>query len=173
MAGVGLGGLWLVLIGWFLIASAGAEEQHAQMRGALADVRVRDVMSPDPTVVPGDLTVERFIDDYVFRHRYATFPLADDGHRPAGIVTLNRVKQVPRERRSQLRVRDVACPADGVPTAAPDDLLAELLPRMSGCSDGRALVVEGGRLVGIVSPTDVARRLERADLRDIRAAEHV
>jgi hypothetical protein len=37
---------------------------------------------------------------------------------------------------------------------------------MRGCSDGRAVVVDAeGRVIGVVSPTDVAGALQHADLR--------
>lgn len=165
VAGAGLGGLWLVLIGWFLVNAASAEEQYAKVQGTLGDVRVREVMSPDPVSAPGSLRVDEFVDRFVFHHRFSAFPLVDDGGRPLGLVTLNRVKQVPWDRRTTTLVADIACPADEVPLADPDEPLADLLIRMAGCEDGRALVVDGGRVVGIVSPTDVARRLVMAELR--------
>lgn len=165
VAGAGLGGLWLVLIGWFLVNAASAEEEHAKVRGALGDVRVGEVMTTDPVVVPGELCVQEFIDRYVFRHQFSAFPLADPDGRPGGLVTLNRVKQVPWQQRVTTRIADIACPAQDVPLARPDEPLADLLTRMAGGADGRALVVEDGRVVGIISPTDVARLLEIADLR--------
>jgi Zn-dependent protease/predicted transcriptional regulator len=160
----GLGGIWLMLIGWFLTTAAAAEEQHAQVTAALADVRVRDVMSADPTTAPASISVQRFLDEYVFPHRYSTFPLTEDGGTPAGLVTLNRVKAVPAADRPHVAIHDVACPMDDVPVVAPDEPLADVLPRMASCADGRALVVEGGRIVGLVSPTDVLRQLELAKL---------
>ncbi len=173
VAGAGGGGLWLVLVGWFLTNAAGAEEHHAQVRHALGDVRVDQVMTAQPVVVPSDLPVSRLIDDHVFSSRYSSFPLVDRTGRPAGLVTLNRVKQVPADRRSTTTVADIACPLDAVAVARPDESLADLLPRLAGCSDGRALVLDGERLVGIVSPTDVAHQLEVADLRDARRPQHV
>lgn len=173
VAGAGGGGLWLVLVGWFLTNAAGAEEHHAQVRHALGDVRVDQVMTAQPVVVPSDLPVSRLIDDHVFSSRYSSFPLVDRTGRPAGLVTLNRVKQVPADRRGTTTVADIACPLDAVAVARPDESLADLLPRLAGCSDGRALVLDGERLVGIVSPTDVAHQLEVADLRDARRPQHV
>ena len=42
------------------------------------------------------------------------------------------------------------------------------MERMQGCSDGRAVVVDvDGRVIGVVSPTDVARALQVADLRSL------
>ena len=169
----GLTGLWYVLIGWFLINAARGEEEHARVREALADVRVRDVMSANPMSVPGTTTVEDFLEDYVFRTRFSVFPITDGSTAPPSLVTLHRIKQVPRSDRARVTVRDVACPPGEVATARPDEPLADLMPRMSQCADGRALVVEDGKVVGLVSPTDVARRLELADLRDSRATTHV
>lgn len=169
----GFGGLWFVLIGWFLINAARSEQQYAQMRGKLGDIRVEQVMSPDPLTVPAHLSVEAFIRDYLFRHRYATFPLVADGDEPAGLVSLNRIREVPTDERGMTSLRNVACPPDEVATVAPGDHLAEALPRMTSCADGRLVVVDDGRVVGIVSPSDVTHVLEYADLRDSRDAAHV
>jgi CBS-domain-containing membrane protein len=56
-----------------------------------------------------------------------------------------------------------------VPVAAPGELLVDLLPRLSGCSDGRVLALQDGRLVGIISPSDIARTLDLAALHHPRA----
>lgn len=169
----GFGGIWFMLIGWFLTTAAAAEEQHAKVSGALSDVRVRDVMSADPTVAPRSLSVDQFLEDYVFPHRFSTFPLTEDGGRPAGLVTLNRVKAVSADRRASTPIHEVACPVDDVPQVGPDEPLADLLPRMWGCADGRVLVVEDGRIVGLVSPTDVLRQMEVAELHSPRRSQHI
>jgi Zn-dependent protease/predicted transcriptional regulator len=169
----GFSGLWLMFVGWFLIAAARAEEQQAELSGALADVLVRDVMSRHPTTAPASISVQQFLDGYVLSYRYSTFPLTEDDGTLAGLVSLKRVKEVPAEDRWRVAVRDVACPIDDVPIVAPDDRVVDLLPRMANCADSRALVVERGRLVGIVSPTDVMRQLELADLRHPARSHHL
>jgi CBS domain-containing protein len=79
----------------------------------------------------------------------------------SGLVTLAAIKRVPTDARATTRVRDIMCPLDQVPTAAPDESLVALLGRLQGCSDGRALVLgPGGSLVGIVSPSDVSRLMQ-------------
>jgi Zn-dependent protease/CBS domain-containing protein len=169
----GFGGIWLMLIGWFLTNAAAAEEQQAKLSDELAGVRVRDVMSTEPTTAPASIPVDKFIDEYVFPNRYSTFPLTDNGGEPAGLVTLNRVKHVPADQRATTVVRDVACPLEDVPVVGPDEPVAELIPRMAGCADGRALVVDDGHIVGLVSPTDVMRRMEIAQLRGPRQDQHI
>lgn len=169
------GGLWFVLIGWFLINAASAEAQHARMQAALGDTRVREVMSADPTTVPPHLTVEEFLEDFVFPNRFSTFPVTDDGGRLTGLVTLNRAKQVARDRRASTTVEQIACRVEEVATASPDEPLADLLPRLADCADRRAVVIDARRIVGIVSPSDIAHQLHVADLRGMRGqrAEHL
>lgn len=162
--GGGIGGLWLALIGWFITTAARSEEEYARVSGSLSGVRVSDVMSANPTVVPSETTVADFIDRYVFSHRYSTFPVVGPAGVPAGLVTLRHVKTIPAADRTTLRVADVAAPMDRVAVVAPADPLADVLPRMSSGAEGRAVVVAHNQIVGIVSPVDVMRRLEVAEL---------
>jgi len=56
----------------------------------------------------------------------------------------------------------VICPLDKVSTASPTDPATNLLNVSEGCSEGRTLVVDNGRLVGIVSPSDISRLMQRS-----------
>jgi Zn-dependent protease/CBS domain-containing protein len=168
VTGNGLGGVWLALIGWFVVSAATAEEQQARLGGQLAGVTVGQVMTPTPTVLDANLTVDDFVAQVALTHRFSTYPLVDPYGRLTGLVTLNRVRAVPPERRATTRLQEIACAPAEVPVAQPEEPLVELLERMQGCADGRAVVVDSaGRVVGIVSPSDVTRALETADLRSL------
>lgn len=162
--GVGVGGVWFILLGLFVLNAARSEQTQTLLRDALGDVKVVDVMTRDPVTAPDYLTVRRLLDEYVVRTRHSAFPLVDFGDRPAGLVTLAQVRSVPHDQRDEVRVRDVACGLDGVVVAQPDDALLDLLPQLNSCAEGRALVLDEDRVVGIVTPTDVARALELAAL---------
>lgn len=166
-----MGGLWLALIGWFLIGAAAAEERQARMGSALRGVRVADVMTPQPQAASGDMTVADFVDHYLFAYRHSALPLTEDGGRPVGLVTLDRVRGIPADRRASTTLAEVACRADDLVLAKPDEQLTDLLPRLSGCADGRALVVTDQRLVGIVSPSDISRAVQRGSMREQMATE--
>ena len=161
-------GLWLALIGWFILSAAGTELQSTRVQTALEGVHVRDVMTPSPDTAPPDISVGELIDTYLFERRHSTFPLTEDG-RPVGLVTLARVKAVPAAERYRTPLRAIACPLSEVPVAAPDEALAALLTELARAPDGRALVLDDGALVGIVSPADVARAIDRATLAAARA----
>lgn len=157
ISGAGFGGLWWVLLGLFVVTMANAEEQQLRTTTALAGVRVRDVMTADPETIGGDVTVADFIQHTALGRRHSSFPVLDHAGRLAGLVTFNRIRAVAPDQRGTTLLREVACPPAEVPTAHPDEALTALLPRLSGCTDGRALVLADGALVGIVSPSDISR----------------
>ena len=164
--GAGLGGLWLALIGWFLVSAATAEEQQAKLGSRLAGLTAAHVMTARPLALDPNLTVDDFVRQIALTHRFSTYPLVDSIGRLTGLVTLNRVRAVPPDARATTRLGEIACAPAEVPTARPDEPLIELLERMHGCADGRAVVVDDtGRVVGVVSATDVARALELPELR--------
>jgi len=164
VTGRGLGGLWLGLIGLFLVNAATAEEQQAIVSGRLGGLPVGRVMSGPVLSADPDEPVDRFLYEVVMVHRFSTYPLVDRSGALVGLVTLNRLRSVPPEARAATRLRDVACPPSQIPTASPDEPLLDLLGRMEGCTDGRAVVLDGGRVVGVVSPSDVTRTLQLTDL---------
>lgn len=165
LAGSGVGGLWLALIGWFLIGAAGMEERQARMGSALRGIRVAEVMTPQPQTASGEMTVADFVDHYLFAYRHSALPLTEEG-RPVGLVTLDRVRGIPADRRASTTLAEVSCRADELVLANPDEQLTDLLPRLSQCADGRALVVTDQRLVGIVSPSDISRAVQRGSMRE-------
>ena len=164
-----LDGIWLALVGWFIVGAATAEERQARLTAGLEGVRVGDVMTPSPATVPPDVSLALFVDRYLFEHHHSTFPVTVDD-RPIGLLTLNRVKQVPEANRPWTTVAEVACPMPDVATATADEPLLDLIPRLNQAGDGRALVLEDGRLVGIVSPIDITRAVERGSLHGSRPA---
>ncbi|MCK2213774.1 site-2 protease family protein [Actinomadura sp. ATCC 31491] len=165
VTGLGFQGLWLVLIGLFLVNAASAEEQQAQLGAALHGVRVGDVMSGEPVTAAPDETVAGLIDRLVMSRRLSTYPLVDADGLFLGLVTLNRLREVPPEQRAATRLGDIACPPEAVPKAVPDEPLTGLLPRMSGCADGRAVVLgPSGRLLGLLTPSDISRAIQTAGL---------
>ncbi len=154
-----LSGLWLIFLGWFLMSAARSEEAAVLMRGALAGVRVGDVMTRDPAVVPGWITVEEFLRTYLTAGGLVAFPIRTFDGALDGLATLGRLVRVPEHERQATRVRDVSMPIESVAKAAPGEPVTSVLERFSAADDGQVLVIDGGRLVGMLSPTDVTRAL--------------
>jgi Zn-dependent protease len=155
-----IGGFWLMLIGWFLDGAARGEAHGEQARHALEGVLVGDVMSKDPVVVPSWITVELLVEQYVMGHEFTSFPTHSIDGRIDGLVTMRGIKRLPAQQRRTRRAIDIAIPAALVPIARRDEQLTDLLKRMGSASDGRAMVFDSDHLVGIVSPSDIARLLQ-------------
>jgi Zn-dependent protease len=156
-----LSGVWLIFLGLFLLSAARNEEAQVLMHGALVGLRVSDVMSRDPLVAPGWITVEEFMRSYLPIQRTAAYPLKTFDGALDGLVTLARLAEVPPELRRTTRVRDVGVGLDAIPQAAPQEPVEAILNRfVSG--DGVVLVLDGGHLVGLVTPADITRILSEA-----------
>ena len=49
VTGSGLNGIWLALIGWFVVSAATAEEQQARLGARIAGLTVGQLMAARPT----------------------------------------------------------------------------------------------------------------------------
>jgi Zn-dependent protease/predicted transcriptional regulator len=164
-AGGIIGGLWLILIGWFIRTAAEASYAQFRLAELLGDVSAEEAMTPAPESASPDLTLTDFVERYFFQGRHQGYPVVADG-RPLGIVTLSAVREVPRDRWPELTVRDVMVPASAEMLVDPSLPMLEVLERLSGSGTNRVLVERGGILLGIITRSDVGRWLER-----IRALE--
>lgn len=165
VAGVGFTGLWFVVLGWFVLNAAKGETQQVLAAKALEGTTVAQLMTPRPTTVHEDVSVQDLIDHYVLGRHHSSYPVIGGGERPVGLVTLDDIRRLPPYRRSTAPVREIMTPIETVPTLSPEAPARDSLDQLLASGTGRALVLDGsGRLVGIVSLTDVARAVDRRSL---------
>ena len=163
-----VGGAWLAFIGWFLLGAASAEARHLAVREALGGLRVADLMVREPATVPPDLSLGRFMDEVMWARRYTAYPVVDGGS-AVGLLPFRCVAQVPRVEWDSRTVRDCMVPLDRVPQLRPEQELTDALVELTESDVRRGLVVEGGRLAGLLSITDLVGALETGGLRRSRA----
>ena len=168
-AGGAFGGIWLALVGIFVVFAAKAEEGGLRVRTAFAGREAGRFMSFPAVTVRAGATVEEAVEDLFVRYRYSAFPVLD-GDRPVGLVDLHAVERVPAHRRATVTVGEVAVLDPDLVVDEHQDV-AELLERPVFQRVGRAVVLTQGRDVGILSITDVNRALRAFDLRTAPAVE--
>ena len=154
-------GMWLIFIGWFLAQAAEASYRQLILRRILEGVQASEAMTRAPETVRPELTLRDLVDEYFLRRRYNSFPVEDDQGNLLGLITLTQVKKVERERWPTTRVGDVMMPVSGAVIVRSRDTLAEVLAKLESEGVGRALVVDNGRLEGVISNADVAQWLDR------------
>jgi Zn-dependent protease/predicted transcriptional regulator len=152
-------GLWLAFIGWFLLEAAGAEDRTLLARQALRGLRVRDVLVREPVTTRPDVSIGEFMDEIAQSHRHATYPVTENGH-VVGLLPLRSVAKVPRSEWETRTVRNCMLARDDVPVVGEDDDLFDAAAEISTSELSRALVLDGDRLVGLLSWSDVRRALE-------------
>jgi Zn-dependent protease/CBS domain-containing protein len=160
-----VGGLWLVLIGWFIRFAAGTSYSQHVLNEALQDVRAQDVMTPHPHVVRPEVTLQAFIDEHVLDGLHHSYPVLR-GSTPIGLVTLQLVRQVPRKDWPVRTVDETMLPIGPELVVAPEARMTEALNKLSRSPAQRVLVVHEGIVLGMITHTDVSRWLDRQRLRE-------
>ena len=154
--------LWLGLVGWFIATIARRSYEQQIVKSSLSDVTVGSVMSRAPVLVPADITLEQLAHDYFLGQRHSRYPVrGDEGI--VGIITLAEAKSVPRSRWDDVRVADIANRDLTRLVVSQAQPLQDVLERLGADEPGALLVVDGGRLEGIVTRSDVIRQLRVAE----------
>lgn len=154
------GGLWLVLLGWFLSSAARAETTDAGLRTSLAGLRVADAMTTPAVCGYASQTISSFVIGVACRHPYRIFPVLDLNGRLTGLVSLTRLGRVPAADRERVRLADVQAPLDRVRVLDTATPLVDAAPALLAGGYRLAPVVTGGQLTGVITAGDVARTVE-------------
>ncbi|HKN49356.1 MAG TPA: site-2 protease family protein, partial [Actinomycetota bacterium] len=94
------GGLWLALIGWFLVQAALAEEHQANLREGLSGVAAGELVAVPPMVDPDTLLSAVTSDQFYRDHRLESL-LVGDGESPSGVLTMEDIRRLPAGERAR------------------------------------------------------------------------
>lgn len=156
--GAFVGGMWWILIGFFLRGASRMSYQKLLMTETLKGESVSRFMNTEVVTVPPQATIEKLVEDFVYRYHYKLFPVVADGNLE-GCITTRQIKEVPREEWGRHTVRELAGKCEAGNTVASSEDATAALSKMHRNSLSRLMVVDGGRLVGIISLKDLLRFL--------------
>jgi Zn-dependent protease/predicted transcriptional regulator len=152
------GGLWTILIGWFLTQAAGATRQDRALRESLQGVPVGSLMDTTVPVVERTMSVQQLVYDYLL-HSERRRLIATDGGTPLGIVEANALNSIPRDAWPTTPIGTIMAPIAF--TVSPETDAADVLARLDERNQ-LIPVVQDGRAVGAV---DLMRLMRFAQLR--------
>lgn len=160
LAGALVAGVWLAFIGWFILSAAQVDQTQVLTRDALAGVSVAETMTPNPHTAPAWISVQDFIERYLLGDRHSAYPVKDQDGSIVGLVSLTQLRRVPPGQRVATTLGEIAVPLNDVTVATPDEPVTTLLDRLASHHANRALVVDTGRLLGIVTAADLSRLID-------------
>lgn len=151
-------GIWIVVLGWFIRSGAVTSLRQTLISETMAGVMVGNIMSQNVLTLPPDITLQQVVSDYFLVHPHGGYPVVKDGE-ILGLITLQSVRSIPKERWGSETVREAMIPYERTVTVQRTLTVLDAMQRMAREKVGRILVVEGGRLIGIVTQGDLVKSI--------------
>jgi Zn-dependent protease/CBS domain-containing protein len=149
-------GIWLGILGWFLIHAAEMEWQRVTIGRSIAGLTASEVMSRDCPSVPGATSLAEFVERFLLRGGRRCY-VVGGAEAPRGIITLGDVLAIPREEWEQTSVQAAMRRADQLYSVSPDTKLEDALRLMDEKTVAQIPVMLDGRLLGMIGRDHVIR----------------
>jgi Zn-dependent protease len=155
------GGLWIAFIGWFLDHAAAGQIQQVKFQGLLAGHTVSQAMSSSCTAIPAELMLQQLVDEHILGSGQRCF-LVNRGSDVVGLMTLHRIREVPRGEWQKTSAAQAMLPLDKLMRISSDKELWAALQQMDRGGVNQLPVMTDGRVVGMLSREDVITFLRTA-----------
>lgn len=148
------GGLWLVLIGWFINGAARASLKQQQLRHALKDLPVSRFMRTRLERVPPTMSIDELVRNDAMADDQQVWPVEAEGEL-LGLVSFTDFQKVPRETWPSTPVQQVMTPVAQLASLTPDSGAEQALEELSRRGMEQLPVLVHGHLLGLVRRQDL------------------
>ncbi len=148
-----LGGLWIILISWFLLQAAGSSLKQQRMEEVLSRFKIEQIMEKDFKNVPRSMTLKDLAKAFL-DYKQGGFPV-EENDKLLGIITIEDLRQVPRTKWAKTTVGEVMTSADKLLTIRSTDTAYDAFLKMASNEFGRLPVVENEKVVGLVTRNSI------------------
>lgn len=128
-----VGGIWLIIIGWFLQTGAQAYLQQQEISSVLSHVRLKAIMNPRFTSVNMSQTADEVLINPFNKYRKSEFPVVNEDGYLVGSISAKQIMNVSEDQLKNVRVNDIMTPLEELivmdPTAKADEALKRLLSK--------------------------------------------
>jgi len=157
--GMGVGGLWQIVIGFFILTASSASYNQLLIKTALKGQTTRSVMTKSPLTADVNETLEHVINKSMLQHGKSFIPVVD-GKELLGYINIAVAQKINRRDWAATRVGDVYVSINTSNSIDPNTPSRDVLERMAKTGQRKMLVVENGQLVGVVALSDLLSLLE-------------
>jgi Zn-dependent protease/predicted transcriptional regulator len=157
VGGAFIGGIWLILIGWFLNSGAQSYLNQHEITSILSGVRLRDIMNTKVTSVQEGTKVDQILRNYFSVYMKSAFPILNQRGDLLGMVSLKEAMDVPEQVRHEVKVEEIMTPSNDLIIMTPDRKADEALMQMTQKHSGKVFVCsdDKSQLLGLISKTDI------------------
>ena len=150
-----VGGIWILIVGWFLNNGVKSYQYYFELQHLLQNVKAKDVMKTPIVTIKSSFSIEEALE--YFRTRLKSeLPVVDDNQTLLGMLTNSEALKVEKEQRNKANVKDVMIPKSSLIVFSPDTKMDDALMHMVKKRQGKVFVCDKqDRLLGIISKTDL------------------
>lgn len=152
-------GIWFAVVGWFLSSIAASGNRQAAWRESMKGITAASAMVSDFTTISPDMSLVQLIRDHIQPKRVRSFVVATEG-RFQGVVNLEDVRRVSRNRWDMVTVGSVMTPAGRVTTIAPEEEAIGIAEKMEEYRLDGIPVVKDGVVIGLVTRNSLAHAMQ-------------
>jgi Zn-dependent protease len=152
-------GVWLAMIGWFLLSAAKQSYAQAETRTALEGLLVSDIMTPEPPIVGREISLEDYARE-VNRSKRSSHLVVAHGQL-VGMISSDALGRVPQDEWGSTSVQAAMTPREKLLWAEPGESALKLLDRMRSVGTQQMPVIADGSVVGMVTRESIVHALER------------
>ena len=160
-SGTDLGGVWLILIAWFMYAGATSSHHASAFQEALRRLTVASVMDRDFGRVQAGVSVQAFAEEHLLEkptssfapHAYAVY--RDDD--VVGLLSMRQLGEIPMQTWSDTNVERAMTPIESAPAMEPSAPALGALHLILEEGVEHVAVIAEGRLLGLITRNELAK----------------
>ncbi len=151
-----IGGLWIVLIGWFLHDGAKSYMSQFELTFTLRGIIVDNIMNTKIISVKRDASVGFTLINFFMTSMKSELPVTDEQDHLLGMITLKGILNIPENQRDDVKVNDIMISPIHLAIVQPGMEVEKSLLQMVQKRVGKVFVCDKeGKLLGVVSKTDI------------------
>ena len=154
-------GVVFIIMGVFLKSAAENGYNNALQREILAGVHVKDLMTANPASIPDSMPLSLVVDEFFLSGHHVAYPVCAPDGEFRGLMRLDLLKEVPREKWPYISAGDCVAESNSESLRiSPQESAGRAMRLLLAPELSRLAVVDGGKLVGIVTRHDILHFIE-------------
>ncbi|MBE9263667.1 site-2 protease family protein [Microcystis sp. LEGE 00066] len=152
-----LGSFWTLLIGIFLLQNAGFSAQSAKVQDFLSRYSAKDVISPNSPVVPINLTLREFANNYVIgKQQWSKFLVTDSEGKLLGVINVEDLKTIPTSQWTEVNIGQLLQTSESLKLVLSHTSLLDVVKILEGENLSQVTVVEeNGTVLGLIEKASI------------------